>query len=62
VVGWLAAALSVMIRVPCSYNGLWQEYFRCNCSADSKKQKLLCSFDNNKVASCVMKSPTLQKS
>lgn len=61
-VGWLATARSVMIRVPCSYDGLLQEYFRFNSSTDSKKQKLLCSFDDSKFASCVIKSPTLQKS
>jgi hypothetical protein len=60
VFGWLAVALSVMIRVSCSYSGLLQENFRFNCSTDSKKQKLLCSIDINKFASCVMKSPTLQ--
>jgi len=62
VVGWLAVALSVMIRVSCSYSGLLQENFRFNCSTDSKKQKVLCSFDIKKFASCVRKSPTLHKS
>lgn len=61
-VGWLAAALSVMIRLSCSYNGLLQAYFSFNRSIDSKKQKILCSLDDSKFASCVIKSPTLQKS